>query len=370
MSEIIHTKKLILSPGSVRGRIGSGFDPRVVTELGCAFASLVGPGPIVVGRDGRMSGEHYARSVISAMNSLGREVYALGIVPSATLAVAARELKCAGAVSITPGPFPANWSGLKFFDRNGRTLNATMSARLLQLARAGKFRLAQAVRIGKFKMDYSCLGRHIQRVTEIPAINLMNINRAQFSVVVDCANAGAAAVLPDFLRCIGVRVSELNCSPGRECPHTPNVSAAAMKALCAEVRKRRADLGVIADADGSQIGLVDDKGSVVAPEKTQALVLRQALRAHTGSIGAPTRAKLARKLAKQYDVKVWTTPADEPSAYAALRAKRSALALGSGGEVWYAHGSQTADALVTAALALSDIAEARQPLSRTVAELV
>ncbi|HSG99833.1 MAG TPA: hypothetical protein VLB27_07280 [candidate division Zixibacteria bacterium] len=370
MSGIIQTKKLTLTPGSVRGRIGSGFDPRVVTELGCAFATLAGHGPIVVGRDGRMTGEHYARSVISAMNSLGREVYALGIVPSATLAVAARELGCAGAISITPGPLPESWSGLRFFDRNGQTLSAKSFTRLMQLARAGKFKLARAERIGKFKMDYSCLGRHIQRVTEIPAINLMNINRAQFSAVVDCANAGAAAVLPDFLRCIGVRVTELNCLPGHPFPHTPDIGAAAMKALSAEVKKRRADLGIIADADGSRIGLVDEKGAVVAADKTQALALRQAVRAHTGSIGAPAGATLARKLAKQLEVKVWTTPADEPSAYTALRAKRSALALGAGGELWYAYGSQTADALVTAALALSDIAEARQPLSRTVAELV
>ncbi len=271
-------QQMVFDAPGFRARIGQGINARVVTDFGCAFGTLFNKGAVVVGRDGRDTGEHYARSLISGLNSVGHDVYALGMIPSATLAVAAKELGCAGAISITPGAYDAPWSGMKFFDKNGQALDGATLSKLLTVYRSGKFKHVTYSKIGKFKMDYSCIGRHIQRITEIRAINLMDINRAQLHVVVDCANASGAAIVPEFLRCIGARVTEMNCNLSAEFPHSPNISSSSSSALGKRVRKEKADLGILVDADASHVALVYNKGKSLSIENSQIICLRQIIR--------------------------------------------------------------------------------------------
>ncbi len=367
-------RQMIFDAPGFRARIGQGINARVVTDFGCAFGTLFKKGAVVVGRDGRDTGEHYARSLISGLNSVGHEVYALGMIPSATLAVAARELGCAGAISITPGAYDAPWSGMKFFDKTGQALDGATFGKLLTVYRSGKFKHVAHSRIGKFKMDYSCIGRHIQRITEIRAINLMDINRAQLHVVVDCANASGAAIVPEFLRCIGVRVTEINCNLGAEFPHSPNISSSSASALGKRVRKEKADLGVLVDADASHIALVDNKGKALSIENTQIMCLRQIVKSDSKAAKAimVEKGKLSslRKLAQSLDIKTrdWPESAKlKKSPVGILKKNSSIAAFNSQGGLLYPNGNVTRDALVNISLALSDLTSSRLPLDEHIA---
>jgi phosphomannomutase len=369
-------QQMIFDAPGFRARIGRGINARVVTDFGCAFGTLFKSGAVVVGRDGRDTGEHYARSLISGLNSVGHEVYALGMIPSATLAVAAKELGCAGAISITPGAYDAPWSGMKFFDKTGQALDGVTFGKLLTVYRSGKFRHVPYSQIGKFKMDYSCIGRHIQRITEIPAINLMNINRAQLHVVVDCSNASGAAIVPEFLRCIGVRVSEMNCNLGSAFPHSPNISSRSASALSKRVRKDKADLGILVDADASHVALVDNKGKLLSIESAQMMCLRQIIKSEvkTAKSIMVEKGKLAslRKLAQSLDVKTQDWPESgrlKKSPVGILSKNRSVAAFNSQGGLLYPNGNVTRDALVIISLTLSDLTSSRLALEEHIAAL-
>ncbi len=357
---------MIFENSGFRARIGAGINAQVVTDFGCAFGTIFRSGSVVVGRDGRDTGEHYARSVISGLNSVGHEVYALGLVPSATLAVAAKELGCAGAISITPGPYDAPWSGLKFFDRRGQALDGATFKKLLTVYQSGKFKHVAYSRIGKFKMNYSCIGRHIQQITEMPSINLMDINRAQLHVVVDCANASGGAIVAEFLRCIGVRVTEMHCNLGAAFPHTPDISAKSAAALGKRALKEGAHLGILVDADGSHIGLVDNRGRALSVEEVQLMCFRQIARSQSGTSKAilveKNKLSKLRKLAVALDFKVNNWPeskSEKRSAVGILKGGRALAAFNSRGGLLYPQGNLTRDALVNISLALSDLTSSR-----------
>ncbi len=366
-------KQMIFEDPGFRARIGRGIDAQVVTDFGCAFGTVFKTGAVVIGRDGRDTGEHYARSIISGLNSVGHDVYAIGLVPSATLAVAAKELGCAGAISITPGAHDAPWSGLKFFSKDGQALDGATFKKLLSVYRTGKFKHVPFSRIGKFKMNYSCIGRHIQRISEMPAIDLMSINRAQLHVVVDCANACGTAIVPEFLRCLGVRVTEMNCNLGAEFSHSPNISSSSAIALGKRVRKERASLGILVDADASHMALVDNRGKMISIEELQMMSFRQIVRGDTKaakSIGVE-KGKLPslRKLAQLLNVKTWDWPQAKnqtnthaKSAVGILRQKQAVGAFNASGGLLYPAGNPTRDALVNIALALSDLTSSRLSL--------
>ena len=363
--------RAIYEPSFFRGLIGDGINPRVVTDFGCALGTLLPPGAVVVGRDGRLTGEHYARSIISALNSTGRDVYALGIAPSATLSVAARELRCAGAVSITPGALDAPWSGLKFYDANGEFLAPRLYQRILRVYESKKFTEVPSSRIGLFRMDYTCLTRHIQRITEMSGIELMDINRAQMSVVVDCANSGGGSVFPQFLRCIGVTVHELNSRPAAKYAHPPTLAPANFSELRSEIKNRKAHAGIGLDADASHIVLFDERGQYVPIEKMLMMIARQCMRTRRGPIGVEKglMPRLRKFISGTLEAPVWDIPHTESEALLALRRKKGHVGLSAEGGVLYLPENVTPDSLVTTALALSDLAISRQTLSELVNDL-
>lgn len=363
MSRSARTEGLEIQHGFVTGKIGRAFNAQVVTNFGAAFGEGLRR-PVVVGRDGRASGEHYARSVISAMNSVGLDVFALGVVPTATLSVAARELGCAGAVSITPGDKGETYSGLKFLDNQGRQLSKKQFAPILARYKSGKFKHVSGDRVGKFLMDYSCLGRHIQEVSQVDGVNLMDINRAQLTVALDCANAGASALAPEFLRCIGVKVIELNCQAGAGFSHPPDVRAKNCAALARAVKKNRADLGIQIDADGSRVALVSERGKTLSLDQALMLPLRQLYRIgkKTALIEKGKLSKL-RRSAERIGINALPGGALNSATLADCKKSRAALALDSSGALLYPAGAAVPDALVTVALTLSDLASSRKPLS-------
>ncbi len=79
---------LMVSVSGVRGIVGPEFNPLLVARWTAAFAAGLGPGPIVLGRDSRTSGERLACVAADTLQACGRDVWDLGIVPTPTVQVA------------------------------------------------------------------------------------------------------------------------------------------------------------------------------------------------------------------------------------------------------------------------------------------
>ena len=76
---------LKFSESGVRGIVGEGLTPRLVTELGAAFGFYQGGGRIVVGRDTRETGAMFEDALVAGLLSAGCQVVKLGVVPTPTI---------------------------------------------------------------------------------------------------------------------------------------------------------------------------------------------------------------------------------------------------------------------------------------------
>ena len=76
---------LKFSESGVRGIVGEGLTPRLVTELGAAFGFYQGGGRIVVGRDTRATGAMFEDALVAGLLSAGCQVVKLGVVPTPTI---------------------------------------------------------------------------------------------------------------------------------------------------------------------------------------------------------------------------------------------------------------------------------------------
>ncbi|HWN81363.1 MAG TPA: hypothetical protein VNM87_04660, partial [Candidatus Udaeobacter sp.] len=101
---------LICGVSGARGVVGEGLDPIVTCALGAAFGSFLGRGPVVVGRDSRVSGPVLQQAVESGLRGVGCDVIRIGIVPTPTVQNMVRELGAAGGVAVTASHNPAEWN--------------------------------------------------------------------------------------------------------------------------------------------------------------------------------------------------------------------------------------------------------------------
>src|SRR4051794_37933306 len=115
---------LIVSVSGVRGIVGSELTPEITLRYAAALGTILGGGPIAVGRDSRLSGNTLRHAAIAGLTGAGCEVRELGIVPTPTCGYLVRELDCRGGLMITASHNPALYNGLKLFGPDGAVLSA------------------------------------------------------------------------------------------------------------------------------------------------------------------------------------------------------------------------------------------------------
>ncbi|MDV7399117.1 hypothetical protein RZS08_47345, partial [Arthrospira platensis SPKY1] len=79
---------LMKSVSGIRGIFGSDLTPINLAEFTAAYGTFLGKGPVVVGRDSRISGAVCEAVVTATLQSLGIDVISVGIVPTPTVAMA------------------------------------------------------------------------------------------------------------------------------------------------------------------------------------------------------------------------------------------------------------------------------------------
>ena len=114
---------IIKSISGIRGtlgeKMGEGLDPVLIVQYCLAFATLLKTEnkkkiTVVVGRDGRVSGEIFESLVVSAMRAAGADVIQTGYTTTPTLEMAVIMSKADAGIILTASHNPANWNALKF----------------------------------------------------------------------------------------------------------------------------------------------------------------------------------------------------------------------------------------------------------------
>jgi phosphomannomutase/phosphoglucomutase len=100
----------------IRGVVGSTLDAGVAKLIGQAIGSVMqdqGLKEIVVGRDGRLSGQEMANALIEGLRAAGREVVDIGVAPTPLTYFAAFQLRTGSCVSVTGSHNPPDYNGFK-----------------------------------------------------------------------------------------------------------------------------------------------------------------------------------------------------------------------------------------------------------------
>jgi phosphomannomutase/phosphoglucomutase len=256
----------------IRGRVNADELNATSGELiGRAYGTFLarrGVDRLVVGHDSRIGSEELKQGFVAGLLSTGRHLTDIGLCLTPMMYWSQYHLGIKGGAMITGSHNPKGWTGLKLACGLSYTLIGDEIREIRSLIERDEFIT------GKGSLTQ-------QSITEEWASDLASrvAIKRPLRVVVDAGNGTAGAFGPIALRKAGLEVIEQFCDLDPEFPnHEPDPAMReAVEALGKRVRKEKADVGFGFDGDGDRLGVVDEKGEVVWPDRFMILLARQVL---------------------------------------------------------------------------------------------
>jgi len=259
--------------GTIGGTPGSGLTPIDIVKFTTAYGSLIqeheNGQKIIVGRDGRISGEMVRNLVVSTLQGMGFEVIDLGLSTTPTVEMAVKMEKAAGGIIITASHNPKEWNALKLLNHEGEFISGEMGEELLSRAEKNNTVYAEINQLGSVKEDDSFMKKHIDAILAHPLVDVKAIKGKNFKIILDGINSTGSTFVPALLRELGVnQITVLNEEVNGKFEHNPEPLPENLRELCSAVEKSNAHLGIAVDPDVDRLCFVCENGRLFGEEYT------------------------------------------------------------------------------------------------------
>lgn len=283
---------LIKSISGIRGTIGGktndNLTPVDIVKFAAAYGSWVlqqgNNKKIVIGRDGRISGEMVSSLVVNTLIGLGLDVVDLGLSTTPTVEMAVTFEKAAGGIILTASHNPKEWNALKLLNHKGEFISGEEGKLILAAAENEEFDFARVDKLGTYSKDEGSLQKHIDAILAYELVNAAAIKKSNFKIVVDAVNSTGAIAVPALLKALGVRdIVVLNKEVTGNFAHNPEPLPEHLTELSSAVVAQNASLGIAVDPDVDRLCFVCEDGSMFGEEYTLVAVADYVLSKRKGN---------------------------------------------------------------------------------------
>ena len=162
--------------GTIGGNPGTALTPidivKFTTSYGAYIAEQGANRKIVLGRDGRISGEMVRNLVASTLQGMGFEVVDLGLSTTPTVEMAVKMENAAGGIILTASHNPKEWNALKLLNADGEFLSAEAGQWILDHADKGNVNYADVNKLGTVTANDTYIQKHIDIILEHPLVDV------------------------------------------------------------------------------------------------------------------------------------------------------------------------------------------------------
>jgi len=274
--------------GTIGGKPGNTLSPVDVVKFTAAYGTWLlqqnTGNTVVIGRDGRISGEMMQRLVVSTLNALGIDVVDVGLSTTPTVEMAVKFENAAGGIILTASHNPKEWNALKLLNHKGEFISGEEGSKVLEIADAEDFDFATVDKLGSYQQNTTALQQHIDAVVSYPLVDVAAIKKAKFNIVVDAINSSGAFAVPQLLKALGVKdITVLNEEVNGKFAHNPEPLPQHLTELCTEVNRRQASMGIAVDPDVDRLCFVCEDGTLFGEEYTLVAIADYVLQNRKGN---------------------------------------------------------------------------------------
>ena len=253
----------------IRGIAGSELDTEFSERLGRAIATHLDADCVSVVRDIRDSSPDYHEAFVRGLVASGADVIDLGISTTGVLYRSTVDLPVDVAVAITASHNPPEYNGFKIC-KGKMPLGGEELQEVRKTFEEGNFREGS----GNYRIMDSYEERYVQSILD----SVGRLSR-DIRVVLDCGNAVPGPLAVKVLERLGVDVIPLYCDWDNSFPnHPPDPTRQEnMKDLGRAVLEHGAEFGIGMDGDGDRLGVVDENGQFIHPDRLMGIFVQEVL---------------------------------------------------------------------------------------------
>ena len=352
--------------GTIGGKPNDNLTPIDIVKFASAYGSwLINKAPgrkkVVVGRDGRISGEMVESLVEQSLLALGIDVIHLGLSTTPTVEMAVVFEKADGGIILTASHNPKQWNALKLLNDKGEFVSAKEGETILNLAANEDFNYAPIDQLGKVIVNNNSLEKHIEAILKNALIDTAAIQLANFSVVVDAINSSGAFAVPALLKAIGVEnITVLNAEMNGEFAHNPEPLKEHLTELCTTVLNKKAHLGIAVDPDVDRLCFVSEDGNLFGEEYTLVAVADYILQNKKGStVSNLSSTRALRDVTEKHGCTYFASAVGEVNVVTKMKQEKAVIGGEGNGGIIVPDLHYGRDALIGIALFLTHLAKSK-----------
>ena len=268
--------KEIFKAYDIRGIVGKTLSGEIIETIGHAIGSEAvtrKQHTIVIGRDGRLSGEEFSAALARGIQKSGINVIDVGRVATPMVYFAAYQLDTHSAVMITGSHNPPDYNGLKMV-LGGETLSGdTIQALRIRIEQNNLSHGAGSYANHDIEEEY------LERI-----VSTIKLARPM-KMTVDCGNGVAGDFAAILYRRLGCEVTEMFCDVDGHFPnHHPDPSDPHnLQDLIAALKSNDSEIGLAFDGDGDRLGVVTKEGNIIFPDRQLMLFAADVLSRNPGA---------------------------------------------------------------------------------------
>ncbi|AGG87754.1 phosphomannomutase/phosphoglucomutase [Rhodanobacter denitrificans] len=262
----------------IRGRVPDELNEDLARRIGNATAQLLGPGPVVLGRDVRLSSPALQDALTAGINAAGRDVIDIGLCGTEEVYFQTHHLGVAGGIMVTASHNPMDYNGLKLVREGSRPISGD----------TGLFTIRDSVTEGIYSQALSPGGvtkayaktayiQHLLSYVDRTALKPLKI-------VTNAGNGGAGMVIDELAPHLPFDFVRVQHEPDGRFPNgIPNPLLPENRSATAEtVRTHGADFGIAWDGDFDRCFFFDADGRFIEGYYLVGLLAKALLAKHPG----------------------------------------------------------------------------------------
>ena len=270
-------KRKYFGTDGVRGRVGeTPITPELVMRLGYAAGKVLAGRnsktrhpTVLIGKDTRVSGYMLESALQAGLSAAGVDVVLVGPMPTPAVAYLTRALRLSAGIVISASHNPYEDNGIKFFSGDGSKL-PDETEREIERELERPLDCAKSANLGKARRMEDAPARYIEfcKSTFPPRLDLKGRK-----IVVDSAHGAAYHIAPCVFHELGADVFSIGAKPNGF-NINDGVGATHPETLQAEMRRRKADIGIALDGDGDRIVMADAEGRLYDGDQLLYIIAR------------------------------------------------------------------------------------------------
>lgn len=244
----------------VRGIYPNDIEINAVYRIAGAFAAFLdakrASGPVVIGRDARLSSPELHGAFVQGMIDQGHDVLDIGEVSTPLFYFSVIESGASGGAMITASHNPKEYNGIKFVGEQAEGITQETGLAFIRSFALGNIprKISQGIVIPK---DY--LAKYVDFLESRADI------KRTIKFVIDASNGSAGTIAQKLLPALQMEAIPIFFNPDGNFPnHPPNpLDPKSIETAGRMVVEHAAEFGVIIDGDGDRIVFVDENGKLV-----------------------------------------------------------------------------------------------------------